>query len=160
MLRGCFANSNKNMTRILFVSNKSFSTNKVAACAAQELQDATPRKFIGSAGHVRNPHAPASTIAVDKTPKYQFPIVTISMLSFMIYFFCLREENDVDIVLSTGSLFDKIEGLEKVQLETCIMYYEERGMDTSALKTRLAELEAEQEEKDEQTRLQELENEQ
>ena len=34
-----------------------------------------------------------STIAVDKTPKYQFPIVTISMFSFMvilttIFFLC------------------------------------------------------------------------
>merc|ERR1712107_66612 len=59
---------------------------------------------------------------------------------FQIYFFMLREENDIDQGLAGNSLFDQIEGLEKAQIEVCIRYYDENRMDSTALKERLAEL--------------------
>ena len=37
----------------------------------------------------------------------------------MIYFFYLREENDLDDILRI-SLYDRIDGLEKANLLTCI----------------------------------------
>ena len=61
----------------------------------------------------------------------------------MLYFFVLREENDIDVKLSQGTLYDHIEGLEKQQIEACIKTYEERGLDTRELRARLEILNSE-----------------
>ena len=42
------------------------------------------------------------------------------MFFFQAYFFFLREESDLDGMLG-ASLFDHVEGLEKAQIEACIM---------------------------------------
>ena len=69
-------------------------------------------------------------------PWYQPPIVLLSTSLFLIYFFVLREENDMDEHLGL-SLYDKVPGLEVKQLELRIKYDEEQGNDTTALKARL-----------------------
>ena len=70
------------------------------------------------------------------TPLSIFDVISISLVPvhvciyifniyifffFQLYFCVLREENDIDVVLATGSLYDQVEGLEKTNLETCIL---------------------------------------
>ena len=50
-----------------------------------------------------------------------------------------REENDMDVELA-GKLYDKVDGLEKMDLINSIKYNEEHGLDTRALKQRLKEV--------------------
>ena len=50
-----------------------------------------------------------------------FPFLLPLFFFFQLYFCVLREENDIDVVLATGSLYDQVEGLEKTNLETCIL---------------------------------------
>ena len=77
-------------------------------------------------------------------PKYRDASIVISLSCFMIYFFYLREENDIDKLLGV-SLYDRIEGLEKANVLAAIMYNEKNNLDTTDLKRRLAELVAEEE---------------
>ena len=65
----------------------------------------------------------------------------------MCYVINSGEENDIDIKLGSGTLYDHIEGLEKVQLEASLQYYDEHGMDKRPILKRLAEIEVEEENK-------------
>merc|ERR1712098_107102 len=96
-----------------------------------------PVKFTSSAAY-RMP----GTVFNEKSEDdfaYQPLFVGGSVLAFLIYFCILREENDVDQKL-TGNQYDKVEGLEKTDLMTCIKYYEENGLDPTDLKKRLEEV--------------------
>ena len=54
---------------------------------------------------------------------------------------CLREENDIDeSITMNNSLYNEVRGLEKQDLMTSIKYYEQSGMDTTALRKRLNEV--------------------
>ncbi|CAB3359490.1 Hypothetical predicted protein [Cloeon dipterum] len=64
-----------------------------------------------------------------------------SLTVFMIYFCVLREENDLDDEMRV-SLFDRLPGLEKNQLELAMEYNKERGIDTKRLESRLKEIES------------------
>merc|ERR1719510_900591 len=77
-------------------------------------------------------------------PPLQDISILISLVSFMIYFFCLREENGTDDLLR-GSLYDRIDGLELADLLTSLRHNEQEGLDTTALKARLDEIIAEEE---------------
>ena len=57
----------------------------------------------------------------DDQPRFQHLSIFISLSSFMIYFFYLREENDLDAALGT-SLYDRIDGLEKANLIASLRY--------------------------------------
>lgn len=86
-------------------------------------------------------------LGITKTSNYDPPsiqpfAVSMSMLIFMVYFFVLREENDWDDrVYGDGqSLYNKVPGLERKDLLTTLKYQQERGIDTTAVQKRLAEL--------------------
>ena len=57
------------------------------------------------------------------------------MFCFMIYFFILREESDLDLLLTTDptSMYEKMPGLERVHIKSTIKNYEIEGRDTSDL---------------------------
>ena len=65
------------------------------------------------------------------------------MFCFMIYFFILREESDLDLLLTTDptSMYEKMPGLERVHIKSTIKNYEIEGRDTSDLIKRLDEVE-------------------
>jgi len=141
LLRGFGLCKEKSLVPILRISRQ-FSISKVKyGKDAEEEEDKGPVKFTTSAGHRLSPNfAYNPESESDKQPWYQFPVITISMLSLMVYFFILREDNDIDEMIGGGSLFDHVQGLEKAQLEACIMYYEKHGLDTRDLKARLKEV--------------------
>jgi hypothetical protein len=68
------------------------------------------------------------------------PIITLSFGSLLVYFCILREENDVDEELRTGSLYRRIEGLEEAQLNATLKYNEDHGIDNRPIRARLAEI--------------------
>ncbi|XP_055331709.1 uncharacterized protein LOC129583774 [Paramacrobiotus metropolitanus] len=70
-------------------------------------------------------------------------VVAVSLLVFMVYFFYLREENDLDRYMETP-LWDRIPGLEKQTVMVLIEQLEKAGKDPSLAKARLAELQAEE----------------
>jgi hypothetical protein len=57
----------------------------------------------------------------------------------LLYFCVFREENDIDEELGK-TLYDRIDGLEERQLQMALKYNSEHGQDTSAIVTRLKEL--------------------
>jgi hypothetical protein len=57
----------------------------------------------------------------------------------MLYFCFFREENDIDEELGK-SLYERIPGLEKVQLQEAYRYNSMHGHDTSVITARLQEL--------------------
>lgn len=77
----------------------------------------------------------------DISPWYQPIVVCLSLAVFLIYFAILREENDVDEKLGM-SLYDRVDGLEEIQLNAAIKYYKEndKSYNTAALEQRLAEI--------------------
>jgi hypothetical protein len=58
---------------------------------------------------------------------------------FLLYFCVFREENDIDEELGK-SLYERIPGLEKSQLQEAFTYNSAKGHDTSAITARLQEL--------------------
>ena len=78
-------------------------------------------------------------------PEIQNSSMIISLVCFMIYFFILREESDLDLYLTTDptSMYEKMPGLERIHLKSAIKNYEIEGRDTSELTKRLEELEKE-----------------
>ena len=76
-------------------------------------------------------------------PPIQNKSMMFSLFCFMIYFFVLREESDLDLLLTTdpGSMYEKMPGLERIHLKSAIKNYEIEGRDTSELIKRLEELE-------------------
>ena len=57
--------------------------------------------------------------APDDTPWYQSLSISLSISAILIWFCILREENDVDKELGK-SLYDRVDGLEKKQLELAL----------------------------------------
>ena len=78
-------------------------------------------------------------------PEIQNSSMIFSLVCFMIYFFILREESDLDLYLTTDptSMYEKMPGLERIHLKSAIKNYEIEGRDTSELTKRLEELEKE-----------------
>merc|ERR1712059_198666 len=113
--------------------------------AKEEVQDTGPVKFTTSPAY-RMSGGVVRQQNKDDTFAYQPLIVSVSVLSLLIYFCILREESDVDDRL-IGNLYDQVDGLEKQDLTTSIRYYEQNGLDSRDLKKRLAEVLQEEEEK-------------
>ena len=74
--------------------------------------------------------------------KYTYIVVTVSLAAFMIYFFALREENDLDEALNR-SLFDAMPQFEETVLVDKIKLFKIRGEDTSDLENRLKQIQDE-----------------
>ena len=66
-------------------------------------------------------------------------MISLSCSAILIWFCVLREENDIDKKLGR-SLYDQVDGLERVQIELCLKYNKEHGLETAALQKRLDEL--------------------
>lgn len=73
-------------------------------------------------------------------PWYQPYVVTISVAVFLIYFCVFREENDIDLEFNK-TLYERIDGMEKVQLIQSYKYNKEHGLATADIEKRLLELE-------------------
>ncbi|KAK3584993.1 hypothetical protein CHS0354_037367 [Potamilus streckersoni] len=77
----------------------------------------------------------------ESAPPYQGFIVWISILVFMIYFFILREENDMDELLD-HSLTSKLSDLEEHDILKRIHYNRTHSFSTAELEARLHEIQA------------------
>lgn len=74
-----------------------------------------------------------------ETPWYQRFVVIGSTAIFMIYFFILREENDIDRKLER-SLFESVPGLEETQMILNYKYNLEHNLDNKDIIKRMKEL--------------------
>lgn len=72
-------------------------------------------------------------------PRYQAPIVIASVVIFLVYFTILREESDWDEEINK-SLYERIPGLEEVQLRQSIQAAAAEGKDTAELQARLRQI--------------------
>lgn len=70
---------------------------------------------------------------------FQPYVVMGSVLVFMLYFCVLREESDVDGELNK-SLYDRVDGLEEIQLKIVHKYNAENKVDNSPIEGRMKEL--------------------
>uniref|UniRef100_A0A1E1WEU8 Uncharacterized protein n=1 Tax=Pectinophora gossypiella TaxID=13191 RepID=A0A1E1WEU8_PECGO len=73
-------------------------------------------------------------------PWYQPYSVIGSVTVFLIYFCLLREENDMDGEL-TKTLYERMKGLEKVQLLQSYQFNKEHGKSVVEIEKRLKEIE-------------------
>lgn len=102
-----------------------------------------PIKFFGSEAanwKAQDTRRGGQGVAGDKNiPWFQPYVVMASVTVFMIYFCVLREENDVDGELGR-SLYDRVDGLEEIQLKIVHKYNVENQIDNSQIETRMKEL--------------------
>ena len=75
----------------------------------------------------------------DDTPWYQPFSISLSLGAILIWFCVLREENDIDKELGK-SLYDRVDGLEKKQLELTLMHGSGKDVDRIAVQKRLDEI--------------------
>jgi hypothetical protein len=73
-------------------------------------------------------------------PSFQPLVIILSVSVFLLYFCVFREENDMDEEIGK-TLWQRIPGLEKQQLLLVLRYNEERGISTTDIRNRLAEIE-------------------
>lgn len=115
------------------------SAKNTAAKAADGPEQDEPIKYFGSGAAnwtaKQSHHSPQYVEGL----WYQPYVISVSLAIFMIYFFILREENDVDEKLSM-SLYDRIDGLEEQQVLASIQYNRGHGLSTVELEKRLEEL--------------------
>lgn len=78
-------------------------------------------------------------VGEDKYPPSQRWIVNISLITFMIYFFILREENDLDSLFDR-SLFETVPQLERPILEASLVNADRVGLSGHDIQQRLDEL--------------------
>lgn len=70
---------------------------------------------------------------------YQPYVVMASLIVFMVYFCILREENDVDGEL-VKSLYDRVDGMEEMQLKIVHRYNADNRIDNKDIENRMKEL--------------------
>jgi len=122
------------------------ATTSTAKKEEINVEDDTPVSFTKSKAFKTKPTFLNPHYGKDKyqKPPSQDLSIGISLGSFMIYFFFLREENDLDEALGE-SLYDRVPGLEKATLINAIRYHEREGLDTTKLNNRMSEILAEEE---------------
>jgi len=140
------ATAKLNSIRALSQATATSATGVKEEAKETSEQDDKPISFTKSKGFKSTPTFlnPNFKTSQESRPRFQDLSILISMSSFMLYFFYFREENDLDEALGV-SLYSRIDGLEKANLLSSISYHEKNGLDSRALKERLAELEAEEE---------------
>jgi len=98
-----------------------------------------PIQFTSSkASEWRAQQSFGGTIPED-TPDIQPISVMLSIAAFLIYFCVLREENDIDEEMKK-SLWERIPGLERQQLDVVYDYNEQHGIVNTAILARIKEL--------------------
>lgn len=78
----------------------------------------------------------------DPAPWFQSYIISLSLSVFMLYFFYLREESDIDREFEK-TLYERIYGLEEKQLEIVLKYNSENNLPTEDIRNRLKEIQKE-----------------
>lgn len=112
-------------------------------CKKIEVTDENaPIKFSTSPAAKPKIIIPFKRDARQSMPWYQPIVVVTSVAAFLIYFCILREESDIDEEFSK-TLYDRIDGLEKMQLIQAYKTYKEEGKSVVEIEKRLQELEAE-----------------
>lgn len=119
---------------LLKASSTTTTTDKTAV-----EQDDKPIKYFGSQAASWSARQSHHNPNIGDEVWYQPLVISGSLAIFLIYFCILREENDVDAKLDM-SLYDRIEGLEELQLEASIKYNKGNGLSTLELEKRLKEL--------------------
>lgn len=137
-LFNCHRNSNifkKKPVSLSVVRN--YSTPK----ESKESRDNNePVKYFGSkAASFRAREGRAGTIDYDEIPWFQTYSVVGSTAIFMLYFFVLREENDMDRDLEM-TLFERVPGMEETQLIINYKYNLENKIDNGPIIARMKEL--------------------
>lgn len=82
----------------------------------------------------------------DKMPWYQPYVISGCVVTFLMYFCVLREENEADQNLRK-TLYDYIDGIEEQQLKMSLEHNIQMGKDTSAITARLKQIEESQKNK-------------
>lgn len=98
-----------------------------------------PIKFFGSDAAKWTAQQTRSGRQNEETLWYQPYVIMGSVLVFMIYFCVLREESDVDGELNK-SLYDRIDGMEEIQLRIVHKYNAENKVDNGTIEARMKEL--------------------
>lgn len=87
-------------------------------------------------------HSAYETFLIKRNaPWYQSYIVLASTSAFLLYFFVLREENDLDEEIGK-SLFERIPGLEEKDLVAKISLAKSMGIDSTIYEKRLKEIQS------------------
>ncbi|XP_049868864.1 uncharacterized protein LOC126368758 [Pectinophora gossypiella] len=134
---------NRNIFRFrnFIQSNKSsrFCSNKTKKALPEELMENEPIKFSTSLAARKTVRPVVKKTKIDM-PWYQPYSVIGSVTVFLIYFCLLREENDMDGEL-TKTLYERMQGLEKVQLLQSYQFNKEHGKSVVEIEKRLKEIE-------------------
>ncbi|RWS02179.1 uncharacterized protein B4U79_14077, partial [Dinothrombium tinctorium] len=114
--------------------------SNVNATREDEEDNDKPVKYTTSKAHTEWKSAYTfRTVPDPEQPTIQRPVMVGSLVVFMVYFFCLREENDLDEELYKP-LFERLPHLEKPMIEDAIKNFKIVGKDTTELEQRLKEL--------------------
>lgn len=122
----------------LLIAARSLSARSKSSDNENGKSDA-PVKFMESKAQTWRARESRSGYSAQDEPWYQMYVILASLSVFMIYFFILREENDIDQRLGS-TLYDHIEGLEEAHLEMAIQYNRDNGLSTKELEARLIEV--------------------
>ncbi|XP_035735942.1 uncharacterized protein LOC118447744 [Vespa mandarinia] len=90
-----FSSRQTNLYNILLSSNRKASSKEKIVddeCSNEPIKYSTSKASIWLASQTRQPQS--------KRHPYESNVITISIIIFMIYFFILREENDIDLSLN------------------------------------------------------------
>lgn len=98
-----------------------------------------PIKFFGSEAAKWTAQQTRSGQSKEKQLWFQPYVVMGSLLVFMLYFCVLREESDVDGELGK-SLYDRVDGLEQIQLKILHKYNQDNQLDNAKVEQRMREL--------------------
>lgn len=101
-----------------------------------------PVRFSQSPAFKFRPELSYAAMPLEKISKpwYQPYVVIGSLLVFMIYFFILREENDIDERLGSLTVEQELRRYEVNELRGAIKHCQARGIDTSDMEDHLYEL--------------------
>ena len=96
-------------------------------------------KSKAASWHARTSFSGRPTGKTDDEPWFQPLSISLSIFAVLVWFCVLREESDVDLELDK-SLYQRVEGLEKKQLELSLRFNQDRGLETKEIHKRLSEI--------------------
>ena len=114
---------------MLFIHFSFFTTT-----AKRHMEEDGPIKFTTSKAYHRQLSDGRSSAKLPP-PSIQLPVITGSIAAFMLYFFVLREESDIDLIIA-GEDPNKI---DLAAMEKMVEVYEREGKETAGLRTLIEE---------------------
>lgn len=116
------------------------SCSAISRCKKKELEDDEDQPIKYSTSKAAKWRAEVSRSGDAKpSPWFQPYVISLSLSVFMIYFFILREENDIDREFDK-SLYERLPNLEEKQLEIVLKYNLENNLPVKDIKDRLEEI--------------------